>query len=345
MIDCFENLIGIRTACNEDPIPDSGLYIQDLSFINLKLADALLTDQDSGVALLQSLYSNAVNYLVNDARTRMNPYFKQGSVLENNIAGYYPLLRTLITGTANTYKGIQIQVRQFPYLDVFIPSLTIWVDYSGTFDIEVWNLTTGLLLDTISVTTVAGEPLILPATYKNYASNGQTLNLYFGYNTTGIDSYQSNVYNSVIPNSFGSCRSCLNIPMSRFGNRYVWIYSQSIAANASKVQTNLRSSNDCGGLSLTYSLNCSLDKWLCSMRKSFAFGLLHRWGMEILREAQMSNRLNTLVTLKKEEKESLYAYFEQEYKKAMQDCFRNLRLPNDICFNCNAHLVTGITIP
>lgn len=344
MIACFENLIGIRTTCGEQVPSDSDLYIQDLSFMNMKLADALVTDQDSGKELLEALYSNAVNYLVNDARTRMMPYFKMGSILEDNIAGYYPLQTAQISSSAGNYKGIQMQVRQWPYLDVFISSLTLYVNYTGTISLEVWNLTTGKLIDTIEVETTAGEQTSVDV-YKNYPSNGQTLNMFVGYNTTGIDCYQASVYNSVIPNSFGNCRSCLSTPYRRFGNKYVWLYSQSIPAASAKVQTSLRYCNDTGGLSLTYSLNCSLDKWLCTMKKSYAFGLLHRWGMEVLREAQMSTRLNTLITLKKEEKENLYSYFEQEYKKAMDNSFRNIRLPNDVCFKCNSHINVGITMP
>lgn len=347
MIECFNNLVGIRVECGDQIPSHSGFYIQDLPFLNLKLADALISDQSSGIQLLNDCYSRAVNYLVNDARTRMNPYFKRTSVIENNQVGYYPLQQTIISGVAGFYKGIQIQIRQFPYLDVFIPSMTLWVDYTGTIPVEVWNLTTGKLLDTISVDCVAGVQTLLPEMYKNYSNNGQTLNLFIGYNTTGINSYQANIYSSIIPNSYGSCITCLNAaPWSSWNrNKYTWLFSQQISASLPKIQTNLSSCNDTGGLSLTYTLNCSMDKWLCSMRNQYGYALLYRWGVEILKEATMSMRLNSLVVLKKEEKEALQMDFEATYEKSMGDAFRNVKLPNDVCFVCNQHLLTGVTMP
>lgn len=344
MNECFENLVGIRTECGDQTPSDSELYIQDLSFIDLKLADAIVSDQDSGVQLLRDLYSRAVNYLINDIRVRMNPYFKQGSVLENNTVGYYAYQRNIINGSAGVYKGIQLQVRDLTYLDLFFSSLSIWVDYSGDIDIEVWNLTTGKLLDTIPVTTVAGVQQVIPTTYKKYANNGQNLNLFIGYNSTGINSYQANIYNYLIPFSYGSCVTCLN-PVGWFRNRYVWILQQSIPAASDKIQGNLNSSTDTGGLSVTYSLQCSMEKWLCQMRNQYAYALMHRWGVEVLKEASMSNRLNSLVVLNKDAKQALQLDFEEIYQKSMQNSFRNIRLPNDVCFNCNKHVLTGIAMP
>lgn len=345
MIPCFENLVGIRSDCGEQVASLSGLYVQDLAFINMKLVNSMITDESSGIELLNTLYNNAVNYLLNDVRTRMIPYFKYNSTLETNVVGFYPYQRTLKSSMNGFYKGIQLQIRQWPYLDIFIPSLTLFVNYTGTINIKVWNLTTGELLDTVPVEVEAGVQKVVPYFYKKYSTNGQFLNLFIGYDSTGITSYQSTVYNTTIPTSLGNCRTCFNTPFYQFGSTYVWIYSKAIDINAAPVQINLQSINDCGGLSITYTLSCSLDKWICTNRDVYAFGLLHRWGMEILREAMLSTRLNTLIILKKEEKENLYSYFEQEYKKAMEDIFRNFRMPKDICFHCNTHIQTNALIP
>lgn len=343
MIACFDNLIGIRKPCTEEQTPsDSGLYIQNLPEMTIKLADAIVTHQESGIEVLEDLYEIAVGYLANDVRTRMMPYFKMNSILENSVSGFYPYNRTQISPMNGFYKGIQLQVRQWPYLDIFLSELTLWVDQTGEIPVEIWNLTTGKLLDTITVNAIAGQQVTIPV-YKNYSSNGQILNLFIGYNSTDITSYQSNIYQFLVP--FGNCQTCYNTPNFRYGNKYIWTYSIAIAEGSDKIQTNAQPANDCGGLSVKYTLNCSLDKWVCATRRDYSFALLHRWGMEILRSVELSNRLNSVVMFKKEERETLYGFYEQEYQKAMNNCFRNLRLNNDICFYCNAHIMTGIAMP
>lgn len=81
------------------------------------------------------------------------------------------------------------------------------------------------------------------------------------------------------------------------------------------------------------------------MRNQMGFALLHMWGMKILDEVRMSTRLNSLVILKKDEREDLYSYFESNYKEAMSNLLRNLKLPNDVCFKCNNQILTGVATP
>lgn len=338
MIGCFNNLVGVRTNCGTQTASDSGLYLQNLSFINLKTADAVLTSQDSGIDLLNDKIGMATEYLLNDARSIMFPYFKNKSIIENMNAGYYIDNRTIENGISGSYKGIQLKVSEYPYLSVFLSSLSLFVDYTGSVPIVVIDLIQGKVLDTINVSAVAGE-IVNVDIFKKYETNGQILNLFIGYNSSAINSYTSYIYSQGFRGYVG-CRDCV-APRS-YGNQFVMMYSKSLPISSTKLENDLDSANDTGGLSINYSLQCSLTKWLCRNRDAFAMPLLHRAGMEVLTEVKMSNRLNTLVVLKKDEVDTLYAYFEQEYKKGMDNVFKNLRLPDDICFECDKKILNSV---
>lgn len=335
MIACFDNLVGIRTECGEQVASDSGLYIQDLPYINIKTANAVIQNQDDWEEVLQDKIDIAGNYLINDVKSKLAPVFLQKSVIQNQIAGYYQDNKTTSSGIAGTLKGIQLRVWEYPYLDLFISSISIFTDRTGVIPILVYDLIQGKLLDTINITGVAGE-IVQVDVNKTYRTNGQAMNLFFGYDSTGINNYTTYLYTQGI----AGCRTCPR-PNS-WGNKYVWMYAKSLPTSAIKVQNSLQSINDTGGLSLVFSLQCSVDKFICQMKNSFAFALMHRAGMEILREVKMSTRMNNIVMLKKDEVDELMGYFETTYNQSMDNILKNLRLPKDICFNCNSVVRTGV---
>lgn len=319
-------------------MPDSGLYIQDLPHINLKTADAIVTDQESGTELLQKKINVAGAYLVNDLKTRLSPVFIQRSVIQNQVAGFYQENKQSDPAIANTLKGIQLRMIQYPYIDIFISSVSLFLNHSGVVPVLVYDLIQGKLLDTINVTAVAGETVQLNI-YKKYKTNGQELNLFIGYDSTGIDAYRSYIY----AQGYNGCRSCPG-PTS-YSNKYIWGWSKSLPAASQPLQNNLTSLNTTGGLSITYTLSCSEESFICQMKDKFAFALWHRAGMEVLREALISNRMNTIIMLQKDEMQTLADFFESEYLKAMDSVLRNLKFPRDICFTCNNVVSTGIVGP
>lgn len=335
MIDCLNNLVGIRTSCGDQVASDSGLYLQDLPFINLKTADSIVTDQDSGFALMQQKLNIAQNYLVNDIRSRMMPYFKVHSVVDNEIAGYTLDNMTEVAGTGN-YTGIQLKVFEYPYLSVYLSSLSLFTNYTGDIEVKIFDLMQSKLLDTITVSAVANE-IVQVNIHKEYQTNGQILNLFVGYDTTGIGSYQTNIFGPGFI-GYSNCRGCTRRRDTL--NGYLYVYQKSLPLNTQAIQQNLIPSNGTGGLSLTYSLSCSVERWICQNRNGFAMALLHRAGMEILKEFSMSSRVNSLTTLRKDEVANLEQYFEAEYNKSMDNVLKNLRLPSDICIKCQKQLKT-----
>jgi len=136
----------------------------------------------------------------------------------------------------------------------------------------------------------------------------------------------------------GSCKGCG--PKRNRMNQYAFTYAKEIPLATQLIERNLESSNSTGGLSVTYSLSCSIERWICQNRKAFDFALLQRSGVEILRELAMSNRINSIVTLQKDAAEALQVDLMDDYNKAMDNALKNLGLPNDDCFSCRSRMTT-----
>jgi hypothetical protein len=145
-----------------------------------------------------------------------------------------------------------------------------------------------------------------------------------------------------MPGRFGSCNTCK--PVFSYRNKWLAMYSRSLPVAGPLLTNNAKGINECGGMSLTLSLSCSLDKWLCQMRALLAMPLLYKAGIEILKEAINSPRFNSLITLNKDKMAAIMEDYEMEYGKAMDGVFKNLRLPNDTCFKCNSKINTGIAM-
>lgn len=344
-MSCFDNLIGIRGYCDTEESPatsDSGLFIQDLPMISFKNADAAVTNQASGFKLLQDKLLFAYNYIVQDAVNLMAPYFRQSSVIEQNVVGYYPENMKLVNGPANYLTGIELRILEWPYLEFYLSQISLFCDKTGNIDIEVWDLRQNKKLDTITVAGIAGQIVTVDVS-KVYKSNKQVVDLFIGYNSTGINSYQTNLYSITGVNGVGGCRGCG--AGRSYGNQYIMFYPRRIATGSNKIMQNLESANGTSGLSITYNLNCNIEPFLCSIKNRLAMPILHRAGMEILRELSVSDRLSTVVVFQKKEIETTMEYFEKEYKQGMANIFGNLKLPKDVCFHCSQIYGNANAIP
>lgn len=337
MSNCFENIIGIKGQCGALSEPTSGLYLNDLPFIDLKVADAVLTDEDSGVQFLTDKINYAVNAMQAELNTLLQPYYKRNSVLEENLLGQYIENMTALPSEA-VYKGIQVKIEQFQYLEFRVSRIALYSsNTTGNVTIKVFDLITGAELDSFPVAVVAGEVSYVEVN-KNYFTDKQKLNLFFAYDASTVDSFETNLFRG------RECSSCGT--NSGFGTRHAFFNSASIGLVASKIQSNLDYTNNSAGLSIMYSISCSNKAWMCSMKDQLAYGVLHKAGVEILKEVvHGSRRVNSVTTIDKDSAAALMQDFEMIYKEAVQNVLHNVRFPNDICFRCDQRIRVVSRIP
>jgi hypothetical protein len=333
-MNCFDNLIGIHRSCNEET-PSSGLYIQDLSGITLSVANAGIGNETiSGIKLIQDKISFAQNAILATLRMQLANKIRVNSIINNDTVGFYKENLTVVNLEAGKLKGIVVKANQYPYLEFYLSTIYLKLASAETTSVYVYDLMTNTLLDTIAVTTVARTPVAVTVN-KAYQTKKQKLHLFICVDSSVANTYETNMGTQ-------NCSSCAS---GGYSNRYISFSSGQIETADQKIDSNITSNTGTNGLSINYSLNCSLEPFLCNMGNQIAWSLLHKVGAEIMDELIASRRLNSIVTIDKATNELLRERYHNEYMASMSALLANIKLPNDICFNCNSKIRKAIAIP
>jgi hypothetical protein len=333
-MNCLDNVIGIDRKCT--PVtPSSGLYIQDLPGISLKIANAAIDEETvSGISLIEEKISFAQNAILAQLRNSLANKVRVKSIIENDTIGYYQNNLQPIPLEAGKYKGIKASINNYPHLDFFIGKIYLQLNAVVTTNILIIDLMTGEILDTLPITTTANIPTAVIVN-KSYSAKRQKQALLICIDSEVAGSYKTNVTAS-------KCSSCSD---SGYSNKYISFSGSQISKVSQKIESNLESNNGTNGLSIEYSLNCSLENFLCTMGNQLAWALLHKVGSELMRELKYSRRLNSIVVLDREDNEKMLEDFEAEYMASMSAIINNIKVPNDICFECNSRIRQTTVIP
>ncbi len=334
-MNCFDNIIGIHNLCT--PVtPTSGFYIQDLRGINLSVANAATDNETmSGVKLIQEKITFSQNAILAHLRTHLADKLQINSIIQNDTVGYYRDNLTSIPLEVGKLKGIKVRCDQYPYLEFSPTKIYLKLAQSITTNIFVYDLTTDTLLDTIEITTVANVPTAVLVN-KSYFTNKQRLHLFIGIDAGVSNTFETNT------TRMSSCYSCNG---GVYSNRYISFQGAMIDSSAQKLDINTVGNNGTNGLSIEYSLNCSLEPFLCNMGNQIAWSLLHKVGSELMKELTASRRLNSIINIDKGTNELLQKEYEEEYMASMSALLNNMKVPNDICFNCNSKIRKAVAIP
>lgn len=335
---CFDNLIALKGGCSETTLQTGGVYLNSIG-IDRKLIEQILTSDYAGVDdFVTDKVNLAIQTMTNDVLLRFSPKFNPKSIVEGARVGYYPEQLSQSSAIAATSKGIQLKLyNDTTFINLYVSSLSLFVDFAGVVNVTVWDLMSNTLLDTIPVTTVANQ-ITTVTINKVYESNAREMNLAFLYDASTINGYLTPLYQ-------GYCGTCYRGQGWR-GNKYVWINSVSIPNASSKVQNNLNFTSDTGGITLNYSLQCNHKNWLCTNANFMTLALLYKTGDLIMEHAlryteQMNSR--TLDPTKLEARKEMYDF---EYGKQMDGILKSLRIPSgDVCFVCNTIAKTITMLP
>jgi hypothetical protein len=333
-MNCLDNLIGIHRSCNEET-PSSGLYIQDLSGITLSVANAGIGNETiSGIKLIEDKITFSQNAILAALRMQLANKIRVNSIINNDTVGFYKENLTVVNLEADKLKGIVVKANQYPYLEFYLSTVYLKLASAVTTNVYVYDLMTNTLLDTIEVTTVARTPVAVTVN-KAYQTKKQKLQLFICVDSSVANTYETNM----------GTQNCSNCASGGYSNRYISFSSGQIGTADQKIDSNITSNTGTNGLSINYSLNCSLEPFLCNMGNQIAWSLLHKVGAEIMDELIASRRLNSIVTIDKTTNEALRERYNNEYMASMSALLANIQLPNDICFNCNSKIRKTVAIP
>jgi hypothetical protein len=302
--NCFDNFIGIK--CVSPTQPKSGLYIDDLEGINLRFAaDVADSGYQSGIALVESKINFATQIVLDEIAKFTMPYFRMNSLIDSLNAGDWQ--PSFLAPNANE-RGIRITTRESRMVRIRVQSVQIRIVeavYSGNIEINDGIFTTQYPF----TTDLNGFAEIFP----DYLSDGAEI-----YITT--DNTSINVNNTKIKSSC-NCTTA----KSRFLLGNGW--------------NGVSTSSSSFGLSVNVAAECSLDEIGCILAQKIRFPILYKSGIEIVKEAKTTDRLNSVTLLDGEKCDFMLAEFEKQYESHFQTAVQQLpglfaRI-DDICITCN----------
>jgi len=335
LANCLSNIVGIK-GCSTTP---SGVYVQQLTGISIAHYDqAINNDHKAAFPALQEKIDFATGFVLDNVRQYLATKYQLKSFIENETVGYWYDDKQLQDVQTGNYVGIQVKLDNVPHMKVEFGNASLFTNYTGSLNLLVIDLIQGKAIDTIEVDSVAGEVVTFDLN-KYYYTNRQRLNLFIGYDASTIQAYKTSIYNNGAIGSCGEwCDACFE-----GGNLY--FRSASLGLTDAKTNTYVNGLSGGAGLSLNYSLQCSFDEYLCSVKSLLAYPVLYKVGAEIMREMRYSKRLSGIVTGFVSDHAELIEYYENEHLKMMSNLFQNMKMPQNGCLVCEKKIKTVLALP
>jgi uncharacterized protein with PIN domain len=266
-----------------------------------------------------------------EVRSVLADKIKAGTVLNNANVGYVDT-NNLVASEVGFLKGIRIETSDYSFFEMFIQSISMFATEDKSIDVFIYDLITGEILETIPVSALENQQVNVLVNKKYYTQRKQ-LDLFI------CTSSEIGHFNARLNKSH--CTSCTN----NVSNGYQQISSVQVPVNTPVLPSNLQACSSTGGLSVSFSLSCSLEPYLCNISSLLGLPLLYKAGAVIMSEGINSDRLNSIVLTNKEDYKVLKDEYEAQYLTLMQSLMANMKLPNDICFSCNSKIRNVVVLP
>ena len=317
-LDCLQNLVGVKGRDSNVPV-----FVNTLPGISISDFDKAINNESrNAFTRVDELISLAIQEVQQDVKNALLGKYELKTFIENDVIGYFQENQVLMPAIMGNRVGIQIRCALTPYLKLFIRQLRLFVNYTGTVNVEVWDLTQNKLLNTVPVETTAGQQSTAIADLE-LLTNKQRLDLFIGYEST-IDSYKTLI--TPYTDDAGSGSGWLN--------SWLFVRGCTILAGLPLLWENFNGNSGTAGISLDYSLQCSFDEKLCNIKKMLALPIQYKTGALMMKELRYSKRLNGIVTCYNNDYKELQADYENEYQLRMHQLMQNMTMPADLCFSC-----------
>lgn len=318
---CFENWVGLK-YCGSLPSL-SGYYINSQAGISLKNIDSLANeDQLNFAGIWADIQERALLKLDEAILSNLNQHIRVYKN-ENLIFGQYNEI--VSAGLGSNFKGKVIEAYLNEFQHIQINSVEIYSFNGVSTLIKIYNLNSRELLKEVQVDLVVGYNKVnIDFRYVNIAD----------YKTYIFVCYDSTQVNTTTAENHYNVHNC-NVSFLPSFN----VYSRSTSD-----YINFNEGNN--GLILNFSLGCSIDNWVCSMRTLFTQSLINLLCAEIHWERIVSTRLsNYTVNQATEKTEAIYKKYLKDYNDSIALVFTNMAIPESQCFSANLDIQTRYIRP
>ena len=324
---CLDNVIALQGGC--DPItPSSGLYGSSIGISRDFISQVMTKEYASELLFWNEKKNLAIEEIASAVHASMQKKYKTVSVTKNYRVGHANENKTLVNGSE--LKGLLYELCETDsYLNLFVSELSLFTDYTGTIDVNVYDLLQSVIIDTISVPCTAGEiSTVYPG--KKYFADKKQMSLFFAYDATVINSYKTTPKKGCA-NCGGS--SCVT-------TSYNVIQAGMIALSDQPIKSAFTGLLETGGMSIVHSMECDHRQWLCGISGGLGLPILYKTACKIIEFAlyeSPNTRVNTNVILNREILQERLQAYEFKARETLDALLSNVQTPNDDkCFVCSS---------
>lgn len=343
ILSCFDDIITLDSCI--DVTPTSGFSMQQIGITKFELGQYINKEYQSGAALFNDKKTFSIRLIANQIHQHLQNKYKAKTLVNSKRVGFINDNKESQPNTGTDWAGQEINLKNNnSFLELFISEISLFTNFTGDIEVRIYDLMTGTILKSESgldfvfiINSIAGEISVVYPQIK-IQSPKRGLNLALIYNSTGIVPYKLTTIES-------GCVSC--DPCSHTRHSDVWGITIPNASNI--IKSSITHTQYTGGMSVVYSINCSYDKWLCSISNLIALPLLYKTASEIMDYAlNNSDQINskTFGELNYEKIKERRESYEFKYREAMDNILSNIVLPNDnVCFQCEQNIIRTTAIP
>jgi hypothetical protein len=325
MADCLQDIIcgnrtiiGIRdfAACAQ---PESGLFLNDLPGVSLKVAAAVANpEQHTGVQLMRQCLALSARRVFQDFSYRMAGYFDFNAVVEARKVNVFN--NTVLPAVAAD-RGLVLKRWRSEAARIFIADVYVKAGVNGAATI---NIIDGSNTTAYNVTLIAGQSIVVPV---NYRAESEEVRIVM--DNTGVPVYSCDMASLRDPGCF-SCGGARNAKGLFVAG---WDGTQEVQR--------------CYGIGAFAQIQCQEEIIICSLLRRMHFIMWYAAGIEFMRQRMESNRLNEIVLFTQERaKELLEQYtkdYEREWQSFVKSTYNYMRTLKGDCIQCTGNVYTQTT--
>lgn len=316
-------LIAISRHFQSDA-PVSGLYMDDLPYVNIKDTGASVRDDQSVFDLITRLINAAQQKVLGDVRLKMYGNSYSPSTLKHDTAGIFDK-NQIIVPTVAGFSGIRFRITSGDFMRLRVQKLTLLWTSNQTTTIKVYDLITGQLLDTVDITTVANQKTTVDVNLL-YPSSFQLLHLFFEIDSSLATAFKTD---DTFTDSCDTCNGGGHNGHNELG--VIEIDGVKIAGSVKSDHT-VVSTGSTHGMAIQYVLECDIDSWLESVLELLAPAIRYLASADILKYTLASKKLNDALILYPKQTDAFIQEALMSHSLEMETILQTLTPPNTPCF-------------
>lgn len=334
--------------CTNIKTIDSATQVTMTQVANETCCESPFFIKSAGRKIIDDQIDFAKRVMISDILNYFQGCLRINQVVSNDIVGrYQDFDSNIIQAVGNQFRGLQVTIDKYPYLEFYLHKLRLFFDTAITDTIRVRDLIENRELTPINFTSIADQIVDIEVN-RSFETKKQRLNLLFYYDAALTGYYESWI------SSQKSCGGCGGYSP----NGYNYFNGFEVAKAGSLQDVTIDKTGESYGMSMTYSLNCTVAPFICSIRNLIQLPLMYKAASQIVNKAQHdTDKVNSWITLNRDNHKELADEYDNEYnmrmfgafddkgKKIKQGQLDRIILPKDICFGRKNKLRNITVIP